>query len=151
MRLRMIPIVAPLLFSSKRLRRLLFRTISQVNVNYRHSNLSRGRAGSVRAGDRLPWINKATNSPTKDNFAPLQSLNWQLHVYGDVAPQLRALNRQWNLPIHVFPWNVEMKRKGLKRDALYLVRPDGYIAVAADRNRSVAVETYLAEMGFLLL
>lgn len=150
MRLHMIPIVTRLLFSSKRLRRLLFRTISQVNVNYRHSNLSRGRAGSVRAGDRLPWINVAANSPAEDNFAPLQSLDWQLHVYGDPAPQLHALNRQWNLPTHVFPWNAEMKRKGLKRNALYLVRPDGYIAVAADRNKSVAVETYLAEMGFSL-
>ena len=151
MRLCMIPFVAPLLFSSRGLRRLLFRTISQVNVNYRHSNLSRGCAGSVHAGDRLPWVNGATNSGNEDNFAPLRSLNWQLHVYGDVAPQSRALCAQWNLPIHVFPWNGEMKRKGLERDALYLLRPDGYIAVAANRNRSEAVGTYLAEMGFWLL
>jgi 2-polyprenyl-6-methoxyphenol hydroxylase-like FAD-dependent oxidoreductase len=150
MRLRIIPLVAPLLFSSRRLRRLLFRTISQVNVNYRHSTLSRGLAGAVHAGDRLPWVERSTNNANEGNFAPLQSLNWQLHVYGDATPRLRSLTAEWNLPIHVFPWNAEMKQKGLQRDALYLVRPDGYIAVAAGGNRSEIVGTYLAEMGFSL-
>ncbi len=97
MRLRVIPLVAPLLFSSRALRRLLFRTISQVNVNYRHSNLSRGRVGSVHAGDRLPWVNGAANGGNEDNFAPLRSLNWQLHVYGDVAPQFACAQRAMEL------------------------------------------------------
>jgi hypothetical protein len=44
-----------------------------------------------------------------------------------------------------------MERKGLERDALYLLRPDGYIAVAANRNRPEVVGTYLADFGFSLL
>lgn len=150
MRLRMIPLVTPLLFSSRKLRRLLFRTISQVNVNYRNSNLSRGRVGSVRGGDRLPWVTGVSNTGNEGNFAPLRSLNWQLHVYGDVTSSLHALSAEWNLPIHAFPWNREMNRKGLERDALYLLRPDGYIAVAANRNGSEAVRDYLRETGFSL-
>jgi hypothetical protein len=147
MRLHLLPLLAPLLFSLRGLRRLLFRTISQVNVNYRHSNLSRGRAGSVHAGDRLPWIDRTTSNGSQDNFAPLKSLNWQLHVYGNVTTRSRAVIAKWNLPIHVLPWNAEMKRKGIKRDALYLIRPDGYIAVAVDRNSPEAMGTYLTEMG----
>jgi hypothetical protein len=34
------------------------------------------------------------------------------------------------VPLYVFPWNAEAKRAGLKRNAAYLVRPDGYVAVA---------------------
>ena len=58
-RLRVVPVLAPLLFSSRALRRFLFRTVSQVNVNYRVSSLSRGRVGSIHAGDRLPWVKTA--------------------------------------------------------------------------------------------
>ena len=102
-RLRIVPVLAPLLFSSRTLRRFLFRTVSQVNVNYRGSSLSRGRVGSIHAGDRLPWVKTDPDgtSPERcgglpwrqhDNFAPLKSLDWQLHVYGEAAPEVRALS-----------------------------------------------------------
>jgi 2-polyprenyl-6-methoxyphenol hydroxylase-like FAD-dependent oxidoreductase len=147
-RLRVVPVLAPLLFSSRVLRRLLFRTVSQVNVNYRVSSLSRGRVGSVHAGDRLPWVKADQNGTGEDNFAPLKSLDWQLHVYGEGAPEVRAFSAEQKLPLHVFPWRAEMKQSGLRRDALYLVRPDGYVAVAADRNCVETVRSYLVEWGF---
>jgi hypothetical protein len=34
------------------------------------------------------------------------------------------------LPLHVFPWKPAMEAAGLQRGALYLVRPDGYVALA---------------------
>ncbi len=68
-------------------RRLLFRTISQTALNYRRSSLSDGRAGSVHGGDRLPWVTADSN----DNFAPLTSLDWQVHVYGSAASEIRAV------------------------------------------------------------
>jgi 2-polyprenyl-6-methoxyphenol hydroxylase-like FAD-dependent oxidoreductase len=145
-RLRIVPVLAPLLFSSRALRRLLFRTVSQVNVNYRGSSLSRGRVGSVHAGDRLPW---AKTDDSDDNFMPLRSLDWQLHVYGDVTSEVQTLSMERKLPLHVFRWRAMMKRSGLQRDALYLVRPDGYVAVAADGNRAESVRSYLAEQGLL--
>lgn len=143
-RLRIIPFVAPLLFSSRTLRRLLFRTVSQVNINYRESSLSCGRVGSVHAGDRLPWVK---THDSDDNFMPLKSLDWQLHVYGDATSELQAFGIEQKLPLHVFPWRAEMKRAGLRRDALYLVRPDGYVAVAVDGNRAETVRSYVAELG----
>jgi 2-polyprenyl-6-methoxyphenol hydroxylase-like FAD-dependent oxidoreductase len=161
-RLRIVPVLAPLLFSSKMLRRFLFRTVSQVNVNYRQSSLSRGRVGSIHAGDRLPWVKTDPNgtspdgtsldgggSPgaSKDNFAPLKSLDWQLHVYGEAAPEVQTLSVEQKLPLHVFTWRAEMKRSGLRRNALYLVRPDGYVAVAVDRDCAETVRSYLAGMG----
>src|SRR5262249_47761505 len=79
-RTRLVPPIAAVLFRLAAVRRLLFRTVSQINVNYRTSPLSAGAAGAVRGGDRLPWVE---TEPGKDNFAPLASLAWQVHVYGE--------------------------------------------------------------------
>ena len=124
----------------------MFRTVSQVNVNYRVSSLSRGRVGSVHSGDRLPWVKTGAGGTGlddvgEDNFAPLKSLDWQLHVYGDAAPEVKALSLEKKLPLHIFPWCAEMKRSGLRRDALYLVRPDGYVAVAVERDCAETVRS----------
>jgi hypothetical protein len=47
------------------------------------------------------------------------------------------------LPLHVFPWHPEIGRAGLRRDAVYLVRPDGYVAVAAPEGNAAAIASYL--------
>jgi 2-polyprenyl-6-methoxyphenol hydroxylase-like FAD-dependent oxidoreductase len=156
-RLRVVPVLAPLLFSSSVFRRLMFRTVSQVNVNYRESSLSRGRVGSIHAGDRLPWVETGPDATSpngtslggggEDNFAPLKSLDWQLHLYGEAAPEVGALSLEQKLSLHVFPWRAEMKQSGLRRDALYLIRPDGYVAVAVNRNCTETVRSYVAELG----
>jgi hypothetical protein len=65
----------------------------------------------------------------EDNFTPLTSLNWQVHVYGDVAPEIQAVCDGRKLPLHVFPWRPEMGRTGLRRNTVYLVRPDGCVAL----------------------
>ena len=147
MRLRIVPALAPLLFSSRALRRKLFRTISQVNVNYRQSSLSRGHVGSIYAGDRLPWVKADLDDGSDDNFIPLKSLDWQLHLYGEVTPEVQTLSAERKLSLQVFPWRSKMTQSGLRRNALYLVRPDGYVAVAVDQNRAEAVRLYLAERG----
>jgi 2-polyprenyl-6-methoxyphenol hydroxylase-like FAD-dependent oxidoreductase len=121
------------LFALRAGRRLVFRTVSQIDVRYRGSPLSAGRAGAVCGGDRLPWIGpddgRADRRATSDNFTPLGSLDWQVHVYGVARPELGRLCQQRGLALHVFPWRpLAMGRAGLRRDAVYLVRPDGYLA-----------------------
>ena len=54
-RTRIVPAVVPLLFGIPAVRKYLFRAVSQATVEYRHSPLSRGVAGGVTGGDRLPW------------------------------------------------------------------------------------------------
>jgi hypothetical protein len=76
--------VFPILTSFRAVRRLMFRTISQIQVNYRGGPLSVGRTGCVHAGARLPWVEPV------DNFAPLASLDWQVHVYGEPTPEIAA-------------------------------------------------------------
>ena len=71
-----------------------------------------------------------------DNFAPLASLDWQVHVYGEGNRELLALCKERSLSAHVFPWREECDRAGLVRNALYLVRPDRYIGLAIFRTRA---------------
>jgi 2-polyprenyl-6-methoxyphenol hydroxylase-like FAD-dependent oxidoreductase len=142
-RLHIVPVVLPLLFRFAAMRRYMFRTISQTGVNYRGSSLSEGRAGKIHGGDRLPWVKTDLNGDDKDNFAPLTSLDWQVHVYGDTAVEMRSMCEARELPLHIFPWRSEMSRAGLLRDAVYLVRPDGYVALAGSRGRPTAVTSYL--------
>jgi len=136
-RVNVVPVVVPLVFRSKTARRLMFRTISQTGVSYRGSRLSVGRAGRVHGGDRLPWVEG------DDNFAPLSSLAWQVHIYGEAAPEIEAACSERRLSLHVFPWRPETRRTGLRRDAVYLVRPDGYVALADPDARASTLVRYL--------
>jgi hypothetical protein len=140
-RLHIVPLLLAPIYRSTAARRLMFRTVSQTAVNYRESSLSEGRAGAVYGGDRLPWVKSALNG--SDNFAVLSSLAWQVHVYGEANPEMRRLCDERALPLHVFPWHPEVGRTGLRRNAVYLVRPDGYVAVANSEGRAAAVTSYL--------
>jgi 2-polyprenyl-6-methoxyphenol hydroxylase-like FAD-dependent oxidoreductase len=140
-RLNVVPLLFPMLFTFKGTRRLLFRTVSQTAVNYRGSPLSEGRAGTVHGGDRLPWVTANLNGV--DNYSPLTSLDWQVHVYGRAAPETHAVCTERTLPLHVFPWRPDIGRVGLKRDAVYLLRPDGYVALADPEGSAAAIASYL--------
>jgi hypothetical protein len=143
-RLRVVPLVLPLLFTSTAIRKRLFRVVSQTAVNYRDCALSEGEAGSVRGGDRLPWIADIDGA---DNFVPLTSLHWQLHVYGEAREDLRQLCVKLKLRLHVFPWRAAMRRAGLWRNAAYLIRPDGYVALASARADPIALTSYVEARG----
>jgi hypothetical protein len=128
------------MFQLTSLSRLLYRTVSQINVNYRKSPLSVGAAGTVRGGDRLPWVE---TEPGKDNFTPLTSLSWQVHVYGEARPGLAEVCNELQLRLRIFAWHPGMRRAGLLRNALYLVRPDGYVALADPHADPERLREYL--------
>lgn len=139
-RTQLVPALAPGLFRLRAMRKLLFRTVSQTAVNYRDSPLSEGSAGALRGGDRLPWVSTGRD---EFNFAALAAMNWQMHVYGAPAPELQALSDSRKIPLHAFAWTAAMKQAGLRKNAVYLVRPDGYIALADVRGRATAISAYL--------
>jgi 2-polyprenyl-6-methoxyphenol hydroxylase-like FAD-dependent oxidoreductase len=143
-RTRLVPWIAPLLFRLASVRRFLFRTVSQIGVNYRNSPLSVGAAGAIRGGDRLPWVE---TEPGGDNFAPLASLTWQVHVYGEPRQGLAQVCAELQLPLHLFAWQRQMRRAGLQRAAAYLVRPDGYVALADPRADPERLRDYFRMGG----
>jgi len=115
-RTRIVPVVMPLLFRSAAVRRFVFRNVSQTKIEYRRSVLSLGKMGPVHSGDRLPWLSQ------QDNYAPLLSLDWQIHIFGSAPQKLIAYCMRWDLVLHSF------RPEGPFHDGtLCLVRPDGYI------------------------
>jgi 2-polyprenyl-6-methoxyphenol hydroxylase-like FAD-dependent oxidoreductase len=140
-RLRLGPALMSRFVKIRAFRRLMFRTISQTNLDYRHSSLSQGRAGSVRGGDRLPWFQLA--AIPSDNFAPLSSLDWQVHIYGQPSPEIQSLCAARKLPLRFFPWQAGMSKSGLHRDAVYFIRPDGYVALADAAASPATLAAYL--------
>ena len=112
-----------------------------------NSALSKGRAGSIQGGDRLPWVNDGRS----DNFATLQSLDWQVHIYGHAAPGFREAMSALNLPLHQFPWNNAAKGAGLAEGAIYLIRPDGHVAFASATQYAEGLTAFAIERGLKFL
>jgi 2-polyprenyl-6-methoxyphenol hydroxylase-like FAD-dependent oxidoreductase len=144
-RTKVVPALAPMVMRVPMVRRAAFRTVSQTAVNYRRSTLSVGAAGKVHGGDRLPWVKVGAQNSSEFNFAALRSLDWQIHIYGGAPAGIQALADRRNIPLHVFAWQSAMKQAGFERDAVYLVRPDGYVALAAAASGAAAIDGYLNE------
>lgn len=133
------PLAAGLMTRFAMTRKAMFRTLSQTHIHYHESPLSEGKAGRVRGGDRLPW----TGGTGEDNFAALRSRGWQVHVYGDPAAALRSACAARALPLHGFHWSHAAETAGLARDAAYLVRPDGYVALALPSQAAADLDKFL--------
>src|SRR6516162_2166785 len=69
-RTRIVPVIFPRAVAFEAVRDYIFRTVSQITLNYRGSALSVGAAGHVRGGDRLPWV----RNEGADNFASLSKM-----------------------------------------------------------------------------
>jgi 2-polyprenyl-6-methoxyphenol hydroxylase-like FAD-dependent oxidoreductase len=124
-RTMLLPHLLPWLMGFSAIQKAQFRLVSQTRINYRQSPLSEGNAGALHGGDRLPWV----DTDHEGNFAPLKSLTWQIHVYGKATEDLWQTAERHRLALHEFPWNERAHEAGLARDALYLLRPDGHIAL----------------------
>ena len=147
-RTKLFPLLLPMLLRIPAARRFIFPTISQIALNYRGSPLSAGVAGTLQGGDRLPWIQVPSGETgPQDNFAPLTSLAWQLHVYGEPHGGVTEACAALALPIHVFPWTAAMDQAGVMRSANYLIRPDGYIALADQNGDPERLRSYFKQLG----
>jgi 2-polyprenyl-6-methoxyphenol hydroxylase-like FAD-dependent oxidoreductase len=142
-RMRIVPVLASTAFKYNLARKFMFETVSQVTLNYRDCALSEGTAGAIKGGDRLPWAPVAG----ADNFDFLATMSWQVHVYGSAPQDIEAWCAEKHIPLHVFEWHRKHEAAGLVRDALYLLRPDSYIALVTPVGTASALESYFADRG----
>jgi len=141
LRTRIVPFLLPKIADFAFAREYMFRTVSQITLNYRDGPLSEGTAGDVHGGDRLPWV----SVDGRDNFEPLSAMNWQVHVYGAADDALSEWCRKRRVGFHHFEWHAAHDEAGLARNAAYLLRPDTYVAVAGGTFDTF--ERYLAGLG----
>jgi hypothetical protein len=144
----LLPHVIRAVASFKGTPRFAFRVVSQVRIAYHDSALSAGRAGSLRGGDRLPWLPVGEAS----NFEPLTSRDWQLHVYGEPGPGVRRLAYNTGLPLHGYIHGEKAQAAGIPAGTVCLVRPDGYIAMLKgdqDESGLVDMANYIARFAIV--
>jgi hypothetical protein len=142
-RTRLVPLLLPKLASLDPAREFAFRTVAQLTLNYRGGPLSIGAAGHVHGGDRLPWVVPVDGH---DNFHWFDGKRWQAHVYGSSTVELASWCKAHDVPLHVLPWRAQYAAAGLAQDAAYLLRPDSYVAVAANSGEAPwAFERFFSE------
>ena len=143
LRTRVAPVLFPKVIAFEAVREYIFRTVSQITLNYRGCPLSAGSAGHVHGGDRLPWV----PIDGKDNFESLAAITWQVHVYGSASAELVTWCASHDVPLHVLDWRSEHDAAGLARDAAYLLRPDTYVALADASGAPATLDRYCADHG----
>jgi 2-polyprenyl-6-methoxyphenol hydroxylase-like FAD-dependent oxidoreductase len=142
-RTRLVPIVVPTLFKFAAAREYMFGAVSQATINYRESAISLGRAGKVHGGDRLPWA----PAPEGDNFDAVKTMGWQVHVYGTARSELKTWCRDNDVTLYAFAWHDAHEKAGLAKDAMYLIRPDFYVALAEESQKTDSLKRYWREQG----
>jgi hypothetical protein len=74
-------------------------------------------------------------------------MTWQVHVYGTAGAELDGWCAAHDVPLRVFDWRPEHHAAGLARDAVYLLRPDTYVALAEASGSPGALDRYFADRG----
>jgi len=143
-RMHIAPMFASVAYSMGTTRESIFRILSQTTINYHDSPLSSGIAGKVHGGDRLPWVLREG----QDNYAAPARIDWQVHVYGQVYPDLRDWCDRHGMLLREFDWGQEHDEAGLARNAAYLLRPDGYVALCDPGASDQALEDYFCDLDY---
>src|SRR5439155_1421017 len=105
------------------------------------------RAGrAFLAGDAAHIHSPVGGQGMNTGIGDAVNLAWKLAA---VVQQLIALCGARGLPLHVFSWRPTMARAGLTRNAAYLVRPDGYVALAEPEASAAKLKAYLDEWSVI--
>jgi 2-polyprenyl-6-methoxyphenol hydroxylase-like FAD-dependent oxidoreductase len=155
LRTRVIAKVAARAMTVEKVRKVAFRTISQIGIRYRRSPLSHTLAGLPESapvgGDRFPWMQLALRAggPAEDLFQAIDDTHFNLLVIGQSAPSAEVIGLGDRLRIHAIPDDsantAELARVGITAPAFYLLRPDGHVGLAGTRCDAGTVRRYLSE------
>ena len=153
LRTRLIARAAALAMHFPRVQRLVFRTVSQIGIHYRHSRLSRNLPGSpgsgVQAGDRFPWLryHAPGRGAEQDLFEHLDDTRFNLVAIGQepaVIPGYDELIRT-----HLIPATAEnaqrLTQAQLPQLGFFLCRPDGHIGLVGAQLDVAACARYLSD------
>ncbi len=154
-RTRVLANVAAFAMRFDRVRKLAFRTISQIGIQYRDSPLSESQArwheGAPRAGDRFPWlrVKLQTDGAIEDLFAKLDDTRFNLLLIGQPSASVELPGLRDLLRIHVLPSDPvndkELARQHIPQPSFFLLRPDGHVGLAGTQLDVAEATRYVSE------
>ena len=143
-RTRIAPLFASAAYDVGPVRAFLFRIISQITISYHDSPLSVGSLGAIKSGDRLPWVAQ----DGVDNHAQPGPIDWQVQVIGKAGDDLRAWCLLHGMALNELAWSPAMEAAGFTRQAHYLVRPDGHVALCNPGAGPDALAHYFRDRAY---
>jgi 2-polyprenyl-6-methoxyphenol hydroxylase-like FAD-dependent oxidoreductase len=165
LRTEVAPRLVPLLLRFQRRRRLGFRTISQLAIDYRGSPAVQegGSAprGGPKAGDRLPdlrivqdgreqWLHEALAAPAFHLLLCGPAAVWPARQLATIEDRfcgsviVHRLAREPGPDILLDPTGAALTRLGDEQPSQYLVRPDGHIGYRDGGTDTGGAERYLS-------
>lgn len=149
-----IPYLLPLALKIIDAAPLVYGRVSQLGISYEQSPMSVNLGtigGTLKAGQRLPWVPHARDANDEEmdsNLVHLCQVGWQAHAFGKVRKELAEVLGEKHVPLHMFKPTREAGSKGFGEDMIYLVRPDGQIGLVVAPDAACAdVEKYLGVWG----
>ncbi len=145
LRTRVAPVLIPKVIRVRSgAREFLFRTVSQITLNYRGGPLSAGSAGHVHGGDRLPWV----PIDGQDNFDTLAVDDMAGPCLWDGQRGTLSLVRQSHgVRCMSSTGTRSMKRRASPVTRSISLRPDSYVAFADASASADALERYFSVRG----
>ncbi len=75
-------------------------------------------------------------------------MTWQIHILGTATKELVDWCEAHAIPLHNMAWKQEYADKGFAENAVYLIRPDTWIAMVDQQGRLSAITDYFTALGF---
>jgi len=153
-RTRIMAVLVAQAMKRQRARRLAFLTLSQTGIEYRRSPLSHTLAAAPeapQAGDRFPWLHLTfrAGGPAEDLFEKMDDTRFTLLVFGQPGPRAALAGFGDLVDVHTIPQTPEneaaLEALSIDRPAFYLVRPDGYVALAGSHFNEADVRLWFAD------
>lgn len=138
------------------IRSKFFKALSQTGVHYRQSPLSQNASigwfpqDSPQPGDRLPLLNFFQNNKIINIQEKIVGTSFHLFVFSNaVSPEIMDIANMYQVVVHGFSPDIDnkpvFKAFGLKRQGMYLIRPDMYIAFRSNKVEVNELQKYLSK------
>jgi 2-polyprenyl-6-methoxyphenol hydroxylase-like FAD-dependent oxidoreductase len=142
LRLYIVPFFVPLVTKFRFIRRLMFLTVSQIQISYAASSLSKGKAGKIKAGMRLPYFFVAKQNSLVSIYSLVNqsATPFTILLFNIAESDFPLLDKELFSSIVLEKSSANenaFKAVGLPASFVIVVRPDNYISyIAATANVS---------------
>ena len=148
LRMYVLPAVMPSLMNFQFLRKEFFRLISQTEINYQHSSLSKGKSNKIKAGMRFPYVKFFINN--KNDFSVFHLIRanaskpFILLCYDVEMNDFNESDLFSIIQIEKNNYNDKaLYEAGFSSSFVCLLRPDNYIGFINETYNSTEINLYI--------